>query len=149
MMFPHRNFHKYTWTSPDGKIHNQIDHIFIDRRWYSSILDVRLFRTAICDTDHHFMVAKVKESLAVSNQTTQKFDVEKFNIRKFSELEVRKQYQSRISKRFAALENLNNSEDINRVGRILKRMSKHQLKRVWVSMNGSSITCVLKDVHSF
>ncbi|PNF34372.1 hypothetical protein B7P43_G15323 [Cryptotermes secundus] len=28
-MFPHRNIHKFTWTS-DGKIHNQIDHILID-----------------------------------------------------------------------------------------------------------------------
>jgi hypothetical protein len=39
-MFPRQNIHKYTWTSPDRKTHNQIDHVLIDRRWHSSILDV-------------------------------------------------------------------------------------------------------------
>jgi exonuclease III len=28
-MFPHRNIHKYTWTSPDGKSYTQIDHILV------------------------------------------------------------------------------------------------------------------------
>jgi hypothetical protein len=31
-MFPHHNFQKFTWTSPDGKTHNQINHILLDRR---------------------------------------------------------------------------------------------------------------------
>jgi hypothetical protein len=69
MMFPHRSNHKFTWTSPDRKMHNQTDHILIYRRRHSSIPDVRLFREADCDTDHYLMVEKVRGSLAVSKQT--------------------------------------------------------------------------------
>ena len=68
MMFQHRDIHKHTWTSPDGKTHNQIDHILIDRRRQSSILDVRSFRGTDCDIDHYLVVAKVRERLAVSKQ---------------------------------------------------------------------------------
>jgi hypothetical protein len=64
--FPHRNIHTYTWTSPEGKTHNQIDRILTDRRRHPSILDVRSFRGTYCDTDHYLMVANVRERLTVS-----------------------------------------------------------------------------------
>jgi len=50
-MFPHRNIPKFIWTSPDGKTHNTIDHVLIDRRWHPSVLDVQSFRGADCDTE--------------------------------------------------------------------------------------------------
>ena len=106
MMFPHRNIHKYPWTSTDGKTHNHTDHILINKRWLLSILDVRSFRGADCFIDHYLVVAKVRERLSVSKQAAQKFHVERFNIKKLYELHVRKQYEIKISNRFADLDNL-------------------------------------------
>ena len=48
----------------------------MDRRWHSSVLDVRSFRGSDCDTDHYLVVAKVRERLAVSKQAAQMFDGE-------------------------------------------------------------------------
>jgi hypothetical protein len=70
------------------------------------------------------VVAKVWERLAVSEQAAQKFDAEKFNLKKLSKLELRKQYQLKISNRFSALENLNISEDINRTWENIKENIK-------------------------
>jgi hypothetical protein len=81
-MFPHRNIHKYTWTSPDGKTFNKIPHMLIDRRWHSIILDVRSFSGADCDCDHSPVAAKVREGLAVIIQAAQNFYVKRYNIRK-------------------------------------------------------------------
>ena len=127
-MFPYGNIRKYTWTSPNGKIHNQIGHTLINRRWHSSILDVRSFMGTDCGTDHPLVVAKVRESLAVTKQAAQKFDGERFNLRKLNELEVMKQYHIEITNRFAALENLRDGEDINRAWENIKDNIKTSAK---------------------
>jgi hypothetical protein len=80
-MFPHRNIHKYTWTFPDGKSHSQIDHILVDRRRHSNVLDGRSFRAADCDSGHYLVVAKIRERLAVNKQRSQRSDMERFNLK--------------------------------------------------------------------
>jgi hypothetical protein len=56
----------------------------------------------------------VRERLAVSKQTAQKFDGERFNLRKLNEPEIKKKYQFEITNRVAGLENLNGEKDVNR-----------------------------------
>jgi hypothetical protein len=66
--------------------------VLIDRRWHSSILDVRSFRGTDCDTDQYLVVAEVRERLSARKQAAQKTDVERFNLKKLSEREVTKQF---------------------------------------------------------
>jgi hypothetical protein len=114
MMFPHHSIHKFTWTYLDGKTNNQIDHILIDKRRHSSILDVRSFRTADCDTDHYVAVAKIRDRLAVGRQTTHRFRIERFNLKKLNEVDGKEQYHVEITNRFTALESLDAEVHINR-----------------------------------
>jgi hypothetical protein len=114
-MFPRRIIHKYTWTSPDGKTHNQIDHILVDRRRHSSVLDVRSFRAADCDSDHYLAVAKVRERLAVNKQRSHRFRMERFNLKKLNEVEGKGKFRVEVSNRFGALEDLDTEVDVNSV----------------------------------
>jgi hypothetical protein len=95
-----------------GRLNNQVYYVLLHRRWHSSIVVVQSFRRTDCDTDHCLVVTKVRERFAVCKQAARKFDMERFNLRKVNEMEVRKQYKIKISNRFAALDNLNDCEDI-------------------------------------
>ena len=68
------------------------------------------------------------ERLAVSKQTEQKFDGERFNLRKLNDLEFRKQYHVEITKRFSALEKLSDGENINRAWENVKENIKTSAK---------------------
>ena len=40
-VFQNKNIHKATWTSPDNRAKNQIDHIAINQKWRRSMKDVK------------------------------------------------------------------------------------------------------------
>jgi hypothetical protein len=61
--------------------------MFIDRRRHSSVLGVRSFREADCDTDHYLVVAKIRERLEVSKETKHRFHMERFNLKKLNEVD--------------------------------------------------------------
>jgi len=84
------------------------------------------------------VIAKVRERLPVGKQAAQRFDRQRFNLKKLNEPEVREQYQIEITNRFAALENVNDYEDVNRTWENIKdniqtsaeeSLSVHELKQ--------------------
>ena len=66
------------------------------------------------------MVANLRERLAVRKKAAQKFDGERFNLRKLNELEAKVKYQIEITNSFAALENLNADKNVNRAWENIK-----------------------------
>jgi hypothetical protein len=59
-------------------------------RRHSSVLEVRLFRAADCDTDHYLVVAKVRKKLAVSKQTIHRVHMERLNLKKLNEIRLKR-----------------------------------------------------------
>jgi len=76
------------------------------------------------------VVAKLRERLAVCKHAAQKFDAERFNLRKLrlNELGVKQKYQIEFRNRFAALENLNGDENVNRAWENIKENIKFSTK---------------------
>ena len=62
-LFQHKDIHKVTWISPDGNTKAQLDHIIINRKWKSSLQDVRVYTGADCGSDHNLVIGEIKLKL--------------------------------------------------------------------------------------
>ncbi|XP_050339414.1 uncharacterized protein LOC126765720 [Bactrocera neohumeralis] len=78
-----------SYLAPDRKTTNQIDHVMIEGRHVSSILNVRALRGPNIDSDHYLVAAKIRTCLCAAKnarqQTQGRFDVEKLQSQQTAE----------------------------------------------------------------
>ena len=97
---------------PNNRDKNQIDHVIIDGRWKRLFLDTRTFRGAYANSDHNFVVAKLRLKLkktANSKSTSRKV----INIKRQYSEEVKEKFCLEIRNIFKALEDLKQDDELS------------------------------------
>ena len=79
------DIHKYTWTPPDGRTRNQIDHIAVNGIFKGSMQDVRAFRGADVGSDHNLVVGNIRLKLSgvvkkKGETTTRRYELSKLKV---------------------------------------------------------------------
>ena len=60
--FPHKTIHKCTWFRNGDRTRpgRMIDYVLVNRRFHTSILDTRVFRSTYVDTDHELVISTIR-----------------------------------------------------------------------------------------
>ncbi|XP_033106123.1 craniofacial development protein 2-like [Anneissia japonica] len=107
-IFKHKDIHKETWVSPTGKTKNQIDHITINRKWRTSLQEVKAERGADVGSDHHLLASQIKLKL---RKTSNKKPEILFNTQRLRDPVTRNIFEINLKNSFEVLEELP-TEDI-------------------------------------
>ena len=83
----------YTWTSPDGRHWNQIDHILCSQRWRSSIQSTKTRQGTDCGSDHELLIDKFRLKLKKVGKTTRPFRYDLDHIPYDYTVEVRNRFK--------------------------------------------------------
>jgi hypothetical protein len=68
ILHPHEKIHKGTSKSPNQLTVNQVDHVVLEARHRSSLLEVRIYREANVDSDHYLLSSKILSRIANSKK---------------------------------------------------------------------------------
>ena len=107
---PHKPSRRWTWHSPDGKHHNQIDYILVKKRFRSgvNIHRTRSFPGADIGSDHDLVMMTFQVRLKKTrkpNQPRPRFDLEKLR-----DPDVACTFQASIGGKFAPLIGLSDED---------------------------------------
>jgi len=122
-----KRIHKRTWMCPGTDTVNQIDHVVINKRHASSIIDVRSCRGPSCDSDYFLVKATLRERLsnALKNQGRKK---KRWNIDKLKNEENLNLYQQKINEK---LENTDGTLDVqtewNKIKNVILEAAKETI----------------------
>ena len=108
---PHKASRRWTWHSPNGKHHNQIDYIIIKRRLQNSVNIAKTsFPGADIGSDHDLVMMTFKLHLKkVSKQGHSRI---RFDLEKLKDPEVAETFKAMIGGKFAPL-TLLDADDVN------------------------------------
>jgi hypothetical protein len=107
-LFPHKDIHKNTWTSPDKRTNNQIDHVLINQKYRSSIKDTRVMRGADAASDHQLVRTQMK--LKLRKQISKTKSQTKYDVSKLQDKNVKSKFSVELKNKFAVLEALPEDE---------------------------------------
>ena len=103
--FQHAHRHSYTWRHPRGDSKTQIDHVLIDGRYFSDIIDVKTYKGANVDPDHLLVMVKLRQKLSVvNNQRSQ--PTPRLNLDRFKCADVLEGYATALGEALSADNNI-------------------------------------------
>ena len=140
--FRRKEIHKATWVYTDGVTMRQIDHIAIDKRHVSIILDVRTMRGAEVGSDHFLVRAKFRPKISHRSLRTPNTS-KRHHIEALKQPEMASQYQQKVEEALlqidttsiSAEEHWNQvSEAINNTATQVLGKAPHKNKKPWFDL---------------
>ena len=140
--FRRKEIHKATWIAPDGVSMTQIDHVAIDKRHASSILDVRTMRGAEIGSDHFLVRVKFRAKISSKSAITSKAS-KKHHIEALKQPAIAQEYVNKLNEQLDELDvtSMSAEQHWNQVSEAMnnaassvlgKRPSKH--RKPWFDM---------------
>lgn len=107
--YAHKRIHKATWRAPGGRYSNEIDFVCINRRWRSSLLDVKCCRGADIGSDHNLLIAKCR--LRLKRIPAPPRRPRPFNVAQLKDPATAQQFRLELRNRFEPLAGPGDADD--------------------------------------